>query len=129
MNVSHNLLATISLRNLPELEVLDVSGNQLNEVPADVTGAVLPALRWLSLDHNPIRQVSFPKPSGGADAEEREGERFLYLTFVSISHMDELTELDAGAFAGTVLIICMGLRCRNETADFSKMKSVDSSIL
>ncbi|XP_069691123.1 insulin-like growth factor-binding protein complex acid labile subunit isoform X3 [Periplaneta americana] len=100
MNVSHNLLATISLRNLPELEVLDVSGNQLNEVPADVTGAVLPALRWLSLDYNPIRQVSFPKPSGGADAEEREGERFLYLTFVSISHMDELTELDAGAFAG-----------------------------
>jgi hypothetical protein len=43
-----------------------------------------------------MRQVRFPT----AGKEEEDGEMFVNLTWVSVSHIDELQELKAGAFSG-----------------------------
>lgn len=96
LNVSSNSLASFPVVGYGALEVLDLSGNQLTTVPDRLTGLQTPALRWLSLDNNPMRQVRFPT----AGKEEQDGEIFVNLTWVSVSHMKELQELGAGAFSG-----------------------------
>jgi hypothetical protein len=81
------------------LEVLDLSQNQLTTVPDGLTGLQTPSLQWLSLDNNPMQQIRFPT----AGKEEQDGEIFVNLTWVSVSHIQELQELNAGAFSGKVV--------------------------
>jgi hypothetical protein len=97
LNVSSNLLNSFPTVGYGALEVLDLSGNQLRAVPDGLTGLQTPSLRWLSLDRNPMRQVLFPT----AGREEQDGDIFVNLTWVSVSHIEELQELRAGAFSGT----------------------------
>lgn len=81
------------------MEVLDLSSNQLSAVPDVLTGLRTPALRWLTLDDNPMTQVRFPT----AGKEEQDGDLFVNLTWVSMSHMSKLEHLEAGAFSGKVV--------------------------
>lgn len=96
--MSLNLLTSFPTLEYPFLEVLDVSGNLLSTVPEGLTGLQMPALRWLRLDSNPIKQLHFPI----VGKEEQDGEIFVNLTWVSVSNMTELEELKANAFSGIV---------------------------
>jgi Leucine-rich repeat (LRR) protein len=97
--MSSNLVTTFTAVGYAALEVLDVSRNQLTSVPSGLTGLQTPSLHWLSLDYNPISHINFPT----AGDEEQDGEMFVNLTWVSVSHMSQLQELKAGAFSGKVL--------------------------
>jgi Leucine-rich repeat (LRR) protein len=99
LNLSSNLVTSFPIVGYAALEVLDLSQNQLGTVPDGLTGLQMPALRWLSLDKNPIRHVRFPT----AGKEEQDGEIFVNLTWVSVSHMSELEQLEAGVFSGKVV--------------------------
>lgn len=96
LNVSSNSVRFLPTLEYSALEVLDLSRNQLSAVPEVLTGLQTPALRWLRLDNNPMKQVRFPT----AGKEEQDGELFVNLTWVSVSHMSELEQLEAGAFSG-----------------------------
>jgi hypothetical protein len=99
LNVSSNSLTSFPVVGYGALEVLDLSQNNLTTVPDGLTGLQTPALRWLSLDNNPMRQVRFPT----AGREEQDGEIFVNLTWVSVSHITELQELNTGAFSGKIM--------------------------
>jgi hypothetical protein len=99
LNASSNMLTSFPVEGYGALEVLDLSRNKLTTVPDGLTGLQTPALRWLSLDNNPMRQVRFPI----AGKEEQDGEIFVNLTWVSVSHIKELQELEPGAFSGKVV--------------------------
>lgn len=96
LNVSSNLLNSFPTLVYPALEVLDLSRNQLRVVPEGLMGLNTPALRWLTLDSNPMKVVRFLT----AGKEEQDGDSFMNLTWVSVSHMSELERLEAGAFSG-----------------------------
>jgi Leucine-rich repeat (LRR) protein len=102
LNLSSNLLTSFPVTGYAALEVLDLSGNRLSTVPQGLTGLQMPALRWLSLDNNAMSHVRFPT----AAKEEQDGEVFVNLTWVSVSHMKELEELEAGAFSGKEVSCC-----------------------
>jgi len=95
LNVSSNMLTSFPTLMYSALEVLDLSRNQLSNVPEGLMGLNTPALRSLTLDHNPMREVRFPT----AGKEEQDGDFFVNLTWVSLSHMSELRQLEAGAFS------------------------------
>ena len=96
LDVSSNLLNSFPTLVYSALEVLDLSRNQLRAVPEGLMGLNTPALRWLTLDSNPMKVVRFPT----AGKEEQDGDFFMNLTWVSVSHMSELEKLEAGAFSG-----------------------------
>jgi len=96
LNVSSNMLTIFPTLTYSALEVLDLSRNQLSYIPEGLMGLYMPALRSLTLDHNPMTEVRFPT----AGKEEQDGDLFVNLTWVSLSHMSELRQLEAGAFSG-----------------------------
>jgi len=96
LNVSSNMLTSFPTLTCPALEVLDLSSNQLDAVPEGLMGLYTPALRSLTLDNNPMKEVHFPT----AGKEEQDGDLFVNLTWVSVSHMSKLEQLEAGAFKG-----------------------------
>jgi len=96
LNVSSNMLTSFPTLTYSALEVLDLSGNQLSAIPEGLIGFYTPALRSLTLDDNPMKEVRFPT----AGKEEQDGDFFVNLTWVSLSHMSELRQLEAGAFSG-----------------------------
>jgi len=98
LNVSSNMLTSFPTLTYSALEVLDLSGNQLSAIPEGLMGFYTPALRSLTLDDNPMKEVRFPT----AGKEEQDGDFFVNLTWVSLSHMSELRQLEAGAFSGKV---------------------------
>jgi Leucine-rich repeat (LRR) protein len=98
LNVSSNMLMSFPTLEYSALEVLDLSRNQLSAVPEGLMGLHTPALRWLSLDSNPMKEVRFPT----AGKEEQDGDLFVNLTWVSVSHMSQLEQVEAGAFSGKV---------------------------
>jgi len=98
LNVSSNMLTSFPTLAYSALEVLDLSRNQLSAVPEGLMGFYMPALRSLTLDYNPMKEVRFPT----AGKEEQDGDLFANLTWVSVSHMSELRQLEAGAFTGKV---------------------------
>jgi Leucine-rich repeat (LRR) protein len=98
LNVSSNMLMSFPTLEYSALEVLDLSSNQLSAVPEGLMGLRTPALRRLTLDSNPMKEVRFPT----AGKEEQDGYFFVNLTWVSVSHMSELEQLEAGAFSGKV---------------------------
>jgi Leucine-rich repeat (LRR) protein len=98
LNVSSNMLTSFPSMAYPALEVLDLSRNQLSAVPEGLMGFYTPALRSLTLDNNPMKVVRFPT----AGKEEQDGDVFVNLTLVSVSHMSELEHLEAEAFSGKV---------------------------
>jgi hypothetical protein len=110
LNVSSNSLTSFPTLEYSALEVLDLSNNQLSAIPDGLTGFQAPALRWLRLDNNPMKQVRFPT----AGKEEQDGDLFVNLTWVSVSHMDELEQLEEGAFSGKAvslkLVVVTGMR-------------------
>ena len=98
LNVSSNMLTLFPTMKYPALEVLDISSNQLDAVPEGLMGLYTPALRSLTLDNNPMKEVHFPTTG----KEEQDGDLFVNLTWVSVSHMSKLEQLEAGAFKGRV---------------------------
>jgi len=96
LNVSSNMLTSFPTLAYSALEILDLSRNKLGAVPEGLMGLQVPALRSLTLDNNPMKEVRFPT----AGKEEQDGDLFVNLTWVSVSHMDELERLEAGAFSG-----------------------------
>ena len=98
LNVSSNMLSSFPTLAYSALEILDLSRNKLGAVPEGLMGLQMPALRSLTLDNNPMKEVRFPT----AGKEEQDGDLFVNLTWVSVSHMDELEHLEAGAFSGKV---------------------------
>lgn len=100
LNVSSNVVTSFPTAGYTALEALDLSHNQLHSVPTGLTGLQMPALRWLNLDNNPITDVRFPI----AGKEEQDGEIFVNLTWVSLSHMGDVQKLAAGAFSGEFLM-------------------------
>jgi len=97
LNVSSNMLTSFPTMAYSALEVLDLSRNQLSAVPDALMGFYAPALRSLTLDDNPMKEVRFPT----AGKEEQDGD-FVNLTWVSVSHMSKLERLEAGAFSGKI---------------------------
>ena len=96
LNVSTNQVEKFSVSLCPHLEELDLSSNKLTGIPKQLHGKVMPALRWVSLDYNPIREVMFPT----AGEDERASAGLVNLTWVSVSHLPDLEELKEGAFSG-----------------------------
>ena len=96
LNVSSNKLTSFPTLQFSALEFLDLSRNQLRAVPEGLMGLHMPALMSLTLDNNPMKEVRFPT----AGKEEQDGDLFVNLTWVSVSHMGELEHLEAGAFSG-----------------------------
>jgi len=96
LNVSSNMLISFPTLEYSALEVLDLSRNRLSAVPEGLMGLHTPALRWLTLDSNPMKEVRFPT----VGKEEQDGGLFVNLTWVSVSDMSELEQLEAGAFSG-----------------------------
>ncbi|KAJ9594368.1 hypothetical protein L9F63_014210 [Diploptera punctata] len=96
LNVSNNQIEKFSITMCQYLENLDLSSNKLESIPEQIHGQAMPALRSLSLDFNPIRNIFFP--SGGDD--ERASLGMINLTWVSVSHLEEIEELKEGAFSG-----------------------------
>jgi Leucine-rich repeat (LRR) protein len=98
LNVSSNMLMSFPKLEYSTLEVLDLSRNQLSAVPEGLMGLHMPALRRLTRDSNPMKEVRFPT----AGKEEQDGHLFVNVTWVSVSHMSEVEQLEAGAFSGKV---------------------------
>jgi Leucine-rich repeat (LRR) protein len=98
LNVSSNMLTSFPTQKYSALEFLDLSRNQLAAIPEGLMGFYAPALRLLTLDDNPMKEVRFPT----AGKEEQDAGLFVNLTWVSVSHMSELERLEAGAFSGKV---------------------------
>jgi Leucine-rich repeat (LRR) protein len=96
LNLSSNKLTSFPTLTYSALEFLDLSSNQLSAIPDGLMGLYTPALTSLTLDDNPMKEVRFPI----AGKEEQDGDFFVNLTWVSLSHMSELRQLEAGAFSG-----------------------------
>ncbi|PSN48762.1 hypothetical protein C0J52_05187 [Blattella germanica] len=103
LNVSGNAVSSFSGALCPNLEVLDLSYNQLPDVPSEVQGSAMPKLRWLSLDANPMQQVRFTSTTTTDDDERQTTatttKSLVNLQWLSLSHLPQLQELKERALS------------------------------
>merc|ERR1711936_324064 len=116
LSMGNNLLVQVSLPPLPSLQQLDLSSNQMVDIPSSLP---LPSLAWLNLASNRLKTVpSLPLPSllslslSGNPITSLPPNSLSSspsLASLNISHCPQLREVEEGALAQIPLLISLDL--------------------